>query len=362
MSEKNKTYKTKAAGKLFLSGEYAVVEKSMPAIVFAVDRFIYSEIKEIKESVKIKSDNKNTIILKRSKDETLKLDDLEFTYVIKSINLFEGLLRDLNKERKFFSLKITSELFNEQKVKYGLGSSAAVVVSVIKALGLFYDIPLSKMALFKLAAIVNFKESKKASAADIAASVYGGMLYFVSFDKEWLESSLESLSLKSLLNSKWPDLKIESLKISQEFKILVGWTKSPAKTKDLVKKVLSNKRENLDFYNDFLLKSQSITNALAMAIDKGHVKKLEELVNKNRMLLKEFSEIFKMEIETDKLTKLINLANNYGLAAKTSGAGGGDCGIAVARNNKNVKLVKKAWQQNGIEVLDLNIFKENKND
>ena len=39
--------------------------------------------------------------------------------------------------------------------KYGLGSSAAVLVSVIKVLNEFYDMKLSNLYIYKLAVIAN---------------------------------------------------------------------------------------------------------------------------------------------------------------------------------------------------------------
>src|SRR5690625_6487725 len=69
------------------------------------------------------------------------------------------------------TLTIKSELDDESGVKYGLGSSAAVVTSVISALlTQFLPEEPSAMLIFKLAAISHVKTQGSGSGADVAAS------------------------------------------------------------------------------------------------------------------------------------------------------------------------------------------------
>ncbi len=68
--------------------------------------------------------------------------------------------------------------------KYGLGSSAAVLVSVIKVLNEFYDMKLSSLVIQKLAVIANMKLQSLSSCGDIAVSVYSGWLAYSTFDHE----------------------------------------------------------------------------------------------------------------------------------------------------------------------------------
>src|SRR5699024_3347596 len=74
-------------------------------------------------------------------------------------------------------IRITSELVDESGIKYGLGSSAAVVVAVIKGLLVhFIGDDFNKMDLFKLAAMAHVIVQKSGSGADVAASTFGGFI------------------------------------------------------------------------------------------------------------------------------------------------------------------------------------------
>lgn len=50
-------------------------------------------------------------------------------------------------------------------------------------------------------------------------------------------------------------------------------------------------------------------------------------------VIKDFASLNHIAIEIPRLTKLINIAEQFNGAAKTSGAGNGDCGIVIADEN-----------------------------
>src|SRR5699024_4951600 len=78
------------------------------------------------------------------------------------------------------SITVRSELNDEKTgAKYGLGSSAAVVTSIISAvLEKFLKDKPAKKLIFKLAAIAHVRTQGSGSGADIAASTYGGVLHY----------------------------------------------------------------------------------------------------------------------------------------------------------------------------------------
>ena len=69
--------------------------------------------------------------------------------------------------------------------------------------------------------------------------------------------------------------------------------------------------------------------------------------------LETFSQV---TIETPKLHQLITLAQKFGGQAKTSGAGGGDCGIAILAKERPLSELLSAWRQAGITPLSFNIY------
>ena len=79
----------------------------------------------------------------------------------------------------------------------------------------------------------------------------------------------------------------------------------------------------------------------------------------NRQLLNDLGALTGTTIETPQLTELIESATNVGLPAKTSGAGGGDCGIAVVSvdDTDRADFVKSRWKEKKIQPLNLKIAK-----
>src|SRR5699024_3667043 len=84
-------------------------------------------------------------------------------------------------------LNIKSELEDSSGRKYGLGSSAAVVTSVVQAvLEKFIPEQMSKMLVFIIASLAHVITQGNGSGADIEASSFTGMIEYTSFQAEWL--------------------------------------------------------------------------------------------------------------------------------------------------------------------------------
>ena len=60
-----------------------------------------------------------------------------------------------------------------------------------------------------------------------------------------------------------------------------------------------------------------------------------------------------LEIEEHRKMELI--AEKYGCAAKFSGAGGGDCGIAISFDANIAHRIENEWKENDIVPLDVKI-------
>ena len=56
-------------------------------------------------------------------------------------------------------------------------------------------------------------------------------------------------------------------------------------------------------------------------------------------------------IYSDKLIKLVKTVENYDACAKSSGAGGGDCGIAISFSRTDSENIIEKWKKVGIELL-----------
>ena len=97
--------------------------------------------------------------------------DNPFSYILSAIKVTEEYARSFARELRIFDLHIDSQLDSDSGKKYGLGSSAAVTVATVKALCHFYNLPVTKDEIFKLAAIAHFEVQGNGSLGDVAASV-----------------------------------------------------------------------------------------------------------------------------------------------------------------------------------------------
>lgn len=118
----------KAPGKLYIAGEYAVVEPGQPAILIAVDQFVYATISHAKQGlVSSKQLLGQDIYWTRENDQLQTTQaTAKFAYVLKAIELTERYAKEQNCQLSTFNLQLDSDLDSPDGKKYGLGSSAAV--------------------------------------------------------------------------------------------------------------------------------------------------------------------------------------------------------------------------------------------
>lgn len=423
-----------APGKLYIAGEYAVVDGAA-AIVAAVNRFvtvtvddenllkkdetavkndvnlsknstfygstfygsIASEAENYKPLIWSRARNGKSIVIETSatastaSPESLASSPSNIEEIIKSYSYVLSAMRVVDAYAIEFgstfilpsyNLRISSELYDAKSGrKFGLGSSAAVTVAAVRALCEFYKLNLSIQNICKLALIASSLVKKSGSGGDVAASVYGGWIMYRAYDRDWLSAELELVksgdsSFGKLLCKKWPRLEIKRLDIRSDIKLLVGWTGSPASSAELVSSVKSSagsgtsttrssapslSAPQLFTYKDFCAKSEALVQRLIFTLENGDLVGAANGFACARQLLKDLSALTGTVIETPQLTRLIEDALIFDVPAKTSGAGGGDCGIALlySTDKERIDCVKCAWKDNKIRPLNINVAKIN---
>ncbi|MDG2977808.1 phosphomevalonate kinase [Latilactobacillus curvatus] len=346
----------KAPGKLYIAGEYAVVETGFPAIIVALNQFVTVTIEESHEygSIVSKQYQENSLYWQRQGDEMVFDNrDNPFHYILSAIRLTEQYARQAGKTLRVYHLRVNSDLDSADGKKYGLGSSAAVTVATVKALCAFYGLSLSNDQLYKLAAIAHLDVQGNGSLGDIAASVFGGWVAYRSFDKQWLADIRPTVSLTELLEMPWPSLSIELLTPPAELSLLIGWTGSPASTSHLVDKIAIAKTERQADYQNFLAASKACLEAMVEGFRRNDLAQIQAELRHNRAILQDLAHFSHVAIETPILQKMGALAEAIGGAAKTSGAGGGDCGIVIIDRAIETEALFEQWRANQIERLNL---------
>lgn len=351
----------KVPGKLYISGEYAILFPKQPAVLIAVDQYLHAYLKATK------LDTTGHIQTNLSDLETLNFSINEgryvfstnhsegWHYVINAMIVVNDLLHAMQIDLKHFDLSFNSNLVHDNGVKLGLGSSGAVVVATIRSILAYHDLEAcDNQTIFKLAAIALTRSHSKGSLGDVATITHGGWVYYQSFDRQWLKDCLqEGVDVAQLVIAEWPDLIIETIQPSQELVLLIGWTQSAASTEDLVGDLLKQVDGDSEFFKHFLAQSKRSVNRLKDALLSQHIDQVQKEINHYRQLLQNLGQHYHLNIETPLLTQLIESAQTYGFASKSSGAGGGDSGIAIGSKDLANSPLIDSWIELGILNLPL---------
>ena len=203
------TITSKAPGKLFIAGEYAVVEPGHGAIIAAVSRYLTVTIDEATSVGTLTSTQNPDVVVEWTRKGELFRAKGEHPYklVEEAILVAEHYVRESGQATNvLYSLSITSELDDAKRgIKYGLGSSGAVVVATIQTVLDFYKTPRTSLLVYKLSVLTNLRLSQRGSFGDIAASSFGGMVYYKSPDRSSLLEQLQNQSIKAICDADWKD-------------------------------------------------------------------------------------------------------------------------------------------------------------
>ena len=320
----------KTCGKLYWAGEYAILEPGQLALIKAIPIYMTAEIKA-SNNYRLYSDMFSYSVDLRP--------DSSYTLIQETVALVEEYLTAQGVELQPFSLEIRGKMERDGK-KFGLGSSGSVVVLVIKAMLAFYERLADRELLFKLASAVLLKRGDNGSMGDIACIVSEALVLYQSFDREKVAQWLEKEDLQLVLDRDW-GFSIESVEPGLEFDFLVGWTKEVAVSSHMVKQI----KNHMDA--SFLQASKETVANLVKALQTGHEEKVIEQLEQASLLLEDLSS----DIYTPSLRQLKNASRDLKAVAKSSGAGGGDCGIALSFDQDSTTLLKKRWADLGIELL-----------
>lgn len=347
-----------APGKLYIAGEYAVLEPGQPAILVALDQFITVTLKEAKHQGSIRSSYSNGLSIPWTrKDGHFFIDEREnpFAYVAQAVTTTEKYLEEAGISLTYFDLEIESDLDNKDGRKYGLGSSGAVTVATIKALLLFYRVPFTPELIYKLAALTHMSIKSNGSFGDLAASTFGGWIAYSCFDRTWVIDALRTMTLHELTEIPWPKLMIEALTPPSNLDLLIGWTGTPASTTQLVDLLNKDIHEEDHYFNHFLQDSYACVNELITAFKTNDMDSIQKNIRKNRKLLQSLGKSSGVHIETMPLFDLCEIAEEHHGAAKSSGAGGGDCGIVIIDKSYDHSTLIKEWETANIKALPLKV-------
>src|SRR5699024_2321926 len=269
-------------------------------------------------------------------------------------------LREQNIEIQPFALSVRSELDDASGVKYGLGSSAAVTTAIVTAIlhAHLTEKP-TKELLFRLSALAHVRTQGTGSGADIAASVYGGMIEYTSFQADWLlAADQRAHTVTELMKQDWPYASVRPVTLPEDLQIYVGWTGTPASTVRLVDQIMLLKENNPSTFDSFLRNSETSVQLFLQGMKNANYDQVCKGIEANRATLAQLGVDANVPVETPLLYKLHEGAVRLGGAGKLSGAGGGDCGIAFLPQSSSKEALFSIWEQSNIHPLQIQLTTE----
>jgi mevalonate kinase len=288
-----------APGKLLLMGEHAVVYRH-PCLVTAVSERLTVTIEE---SV---SDGVHFV--------TPGVSDTRF---------IEAALQTATKywKQPFSHLTITTA--SAFSANYGLGSSAAVTVAVLFALGEYFVRPVSKKELFSLAYEAILSVQRVGSGVDAASAVWGGTIWYDQLGK----------TIEPIPHDTMP--------------LIIGFSGVKADTATIIADVAKKYTEQQDRVARIFTAIAQLTADAKEKIKEGDWERVGKLMDFNQEYLRDLG------VSSQRLESLIVAAKEGGAwGAKLSGAGGGDCMIAIVPMEKQAG-VARAIEQAGGQVIHI---------
>lgn len=353
-----KPIKVRVPGKLLLAGEYAILVPGSLALGLAVNRYLDVELERA-------SHFRIETALLPSAWECASAAELDpetcpgvLRFVISALNLGLSYLCEQDPQLEHnppaFHLKLASQLdAAAMGKKIGLGSSGAATVAVLAALlawaGADLSAPALRLKLFKLAYLAHSQIQGNGSGADIATSILGAVTAYTA-----PEIPPRAASLLALLEQRWPALALERLPWPEACPVAFGWTGQPAASRDWIQYFQDWRAFEPEAAAQFLFDSNANTLGLAEALRQGDVDLLQQGLGRARRILAMLNEDFPEAPETPQLQALVAAAEALGGVGKFSGAGGGDCGLALVEAHRLSELWQ-AWRKQGIEPLDLKL-------
>jgi len=282
MEEKNNFVHGVAYGKLYLAGEYAILEDYASALITSVPKKITVFVEESDKTTIFDTINKTSVGLFE--------ENSNFTLVQQFIQF----LTEYTNSDKTFSLTIFNELHSDDK-KYGLGSSGAVLVAIARAILSFENITYNDLTIFKLVALFNIKHNLSGSMGDVAASINNGITFYQKFNAEFVNEMIhQGKSVKEIINTNWDGLLIEKIHPKADLSILARWTGEAVDTKEHVKLWKQHKDNYKDEFKVFVETSNHLVKTLKDNLVETDASNALNTINKlreNLLYLESFSKI-----------------------------------------------------------------------
>ena len=241
-------------GKTILFGEHFVVY-GLPGVASAISDYTIAEVEEGEEGL--------TLIDNRPSVEGYK--DVKHEEITRQFDAIFNFMK-IDIEKTPLKIKLSGNLVCAS----GIGASAALASSVARALNKHFDLNLNDEQINEIAFEGERGGSGTPSGIDNTCSTYGGM---ISFEK----------------NLAGGPNKIQLLDIAKPFEIVMASTGITQETKVVVADVKAEKDKNPTKFDRIFSHYKNIFDEGVIAIKKGDIKKIGNLMDQNQDLLRQIT-------------------------------------------------------------------------
>ncbi|NOY22246.1 MAG: hypothetical protein GXO70_01885 [Acidobacteria bacterium] len=342
-----------APGKLILLGEYAVLDGA-PALVGAVARRARVSVTDRDEGFQVQSAlvGNSEINFQFGSDGRV-LFQTELTGAdANRLQLFRVCVEECREavqaaglEMKVAKILLNTEAFflEDSRQKLGLGSSAALTVSLIGAImarsGLLDARVPDKPLLLERAMSAHRKaQSNTGSGVDVAASVYGGVFQYQ-------------------LNRGHgrPGIATRPFHLPPDLLTVAVWTGKSASTPQLVGMVNRFRDAEPGEYDGIMENMKELSRSGIEAIRNSDTSLFLDAVSKYFNAMDELGKAADAPIISGPHRKIGAICENAGVCYKPSGAGGGDLGILFSASPNRMRNAVESLQSAGFPAFDLQI-------
>lgn len=359
--------KIQIPGKMFLAGEYAVIKAKQAAILITVNAFLTIRIQE-QAQFKCQPRNNSSeqfFSITHQGALTVATDNYKSDPLFyRTIEVTCAYIHEIKPTCQFrpFSLKVCSQLENASGSKYGLGSSAAITVGIIRAILCFYGVnsnhlnDTERLTIYKLAVLAQVSLGLGGSYADLAAASFTGCIYYQNFNLDCLNgwSFKNKKKINDFINIPWPGLRIEHLPWPKKWQLLIHWDESPSSTLALTADELAGNYHTENFYQAAKIIVHNIKIAIRLQdfyLFKVHYEAYLQLID---LYTKSRSKPY----WTDSFKQMQKVSFTPGSAWKIAGAGGGDCSLVISKNEQNRMITMELLKKQHFTILPYHFFKE----
>src|SRR3989344_2842299 len=238
--------------------------------------------------------------------------------------VIDAILKQTKIEERNFKLDLETNM----SLKGGMGSSAALCVSITRCLSEQFSLKLSDEQVNRISFEAEKVFHSNPSGIDNTVSAYGGMIWF---------------------EKKQPINFIERMK-SKPVEVVFADTGIFHNTAEIVAMVSHQKDADRKKYQRIFMDYKEIVYPARGLIEKGKWKEVGELMNKNQKLLEEIN----VSNEANDLLVQTSLQNGA-LGAKVTGAGLGGNVLALTPGQKLQEQVAKAIEREGFTAYKIKI-------